>query len=520
MASQILTLLGGIGLFLFGMQTMTAALRQMAGGTLRAALATATRSPVRGVFVGALATAAIQSSTAVTLAAIGFVGAGLMTFAQSLGIVLGANVGTTVTGWVVALVGIRLKLGLLVLPLVFAAALVRLFAGGRIARVATAAIGFSLLFIGLDMMQAGATVLQGRITPQVLPPDTWIGRLELVALGALVAALIQSSSAGVAFAIVLLSNGSITLMQGAALVIGMDIGTTVTGLLATIGGSRDMRRTAMAHVAYNVVTAIGAFFLLPVFIGALSLARLDGPEALVAFHTGFNALGVLVVLPVVGPFARLVERLVPGRGADLAERLDMRLLADADAAIDAASGTAQAVADRLFQALGARLSAEGDSSALDRLEPGVEQAVDALQAFLTRIAVPEGQAAPLGRYSALLHVVDHLRRLANRAGQRERIDRAAGEPGLRRAALALGAELRRAARRPQPPDTAARLARIERLIVARSGRLRRAALLRDPTSDIHPADVFAVTDASRWLARSAHHAARIAAYDAEARAAR
>ena len=297
------------------------------------------------------------------------------------------------------------------------------------------------------------------------------------------------------------------------MVIGMDIGTTFKSLIATIGGSRDMRRTAMAHVAYNVVTGLAAFAVVGWAAPAMAvLTGGDAPAALVAFHTAFNLLGVMLMLPLTAPFARLIERMVPGRGPSLTQKLDPALLADPGAALDPAGAASDAIASALCAALGARLGPIADPAPLEELTPLLQPALDDLESFLTRIRVAEGDAATLARRSAALHRFDHLQRLAHRAAQAERIALLARDPVLRRPAASFGAALTRAASAPRDPATLRRLARLEATLLHRAHRLRRSALLREHAGLVSPDAVFDLTDASRWLTRSAHHAERIAHY--------
>ena len=153
---DLITALGGIGVFLLGMVVMTEGLKSLAGARISAWLADATRSPASGAVTGAIGTAILQSSSATTVAAVGFVGAGILTFSQSLGIIFGANLGTTITGWMVALVGFKLKLGSLLLPLIFGGVLLRIFASGRLASIGYACAGFGLIFVGIDLLQQAA----------------------------------------------------------------------------------------------------------------------------------------------------------------------------------------------------------------------------------------------------------------------------------------------------------------------------------------------------------------------------
>lgn len=519
MNTQILALIGGIGLFLFGMLILTDALRQLANVRMRAVLTRFTRSPLSGTLTGAFTTAIIQSSSATIVTVISFVGAGLMTFPQSIGVVYGANIGTTMTGWIVATLGLKLKLNLIALPMLLLASLMRASGGGRIAQIGLVLAGFSLIFIGLGMMQDGAAAFQELVTPQSFPADTWPGRLRLVLTGVVITVVIQSSSAGVAMALVLVSAGSLTLAQGAALVIGMDVGTTATALLATIGGSRAMRRTAVAHVAYNVVTGSAAFLLLGTVTPLLGqVFAADDPVALVTFHSLFNVVGALLMLPVTQPFARLIARLIPSAGDSLTDPLDRHLLPDPLAALTAAQSSAAAIARRIFATLGAALKDDSETrqSAMPTAE--VDLALGELEGFLSAISTDAHQGSQTAAYSALLHETDHLRRLFRRSQAQAVFAVLLSDRVLCRPVWLFAALLERAAR-DGPGPQAARFARLERAVARRVAGRRRALLLGEHAGLYSLQEVFTRTDVLRWLERSLHHAAQIAAYDGQVRAA-
>ncbi|WP_372603337.1 Na/Pi cotransporter family protein [Actibacterium sp.] len=509
MLAQILVLMGGVGLFLFGMQVLTDAIRQMANTHIRQILARFTTSPLTGALTGAATTAVIQSSSATMVTVIGFVGAGLMTFPQAIGVIYGANIGTTMTGWIVTLVGLKLKLGLAALPILFGASLLRILSSGRAARIGLALAGFALVFIGLDMMQDGAAIFRDILTPDSFPGDTFLGRLRLLLVGLIFTVVVQSSSAGIAMALVLMATGSIGLSQGAAMVIGMNVGTTVTGLMASIGGSRDMRCTAAAHVAYNVITGILAFALLGLCIPPLAAVMGAGnPAALVTFHTLFNVLGVAIMLPFTRPFARLIERLVPGKSISLTEALDQRLLPDPAASMDAATTAARTILQNMALETGLWLSPGRRRPPL-HLFTRIHPALDELQLFIAQIQIVSGHEAQLQRYSALLHQYDHLHRLAQQLDAGTHMTGLKADPGLRRATQAFGAALLRTG---NGQFNSARMQRLEKLIQGRVNRLRRSALLREHVGLISISGVFELTDSMRWLNRSVHNATQVLHY--------
>jgi phosphate:Na+ symporter len=509
----ILILLGGVGLFLLGMKTMTDALREAAGDRLRGLLARFTTTPLRGTLTGTAATAVVQSSTAVTLMTVGFVGAGMLGFPQALGVLYGANIGTTVTGWMVTILGLKLQLGQIALPGVFLSALLALFGKGSWARAGRGLSGFCLLFIGLDMMQAGLAATEGLVAPERLPGDGWGGRLALVAIGFAVVAVTQSSSAGVAMALVLVASGAVALTQAASMVIGMNLGTTLTALLASLGGSRGMQRTGLANLLFNLVTAVVAFPLIGVVVPALDRAAGgDVQTALMLFHTGFNVAGTLLFLPVTGAFARTVERLLPDRppvtGPALA--LDPALRSEPAVALDAAQQAVTVLANEVFAALAAALGPREDLRALAALPERVGPGLAELAVFLDRLSIPEDQGKLRARAGDILHQVDHLARLLRRAEKRSVLDTIATDPMLLRPARALSATLARSVDgREADAVTVRRLARLSALTERRAERHRRETLAPETESRLGIAGIYRRTDAVRWLERVTAHAERI-----------
>jgi phosphate:Na+ symporter len=512
MAGDLLSLLGGIGLFLFGMQTMTVALRDLASRRARSAIARFTRTPFTGFLTGAATTAVIQSSSATVMTTIGFVGGGLMTFPQALGVIFGANVGTTVTGWMVAILGLKLDLGAVSLPMLFVASLAATLARGRWALSGRALAGFSLVFLGLDLMQSGTGALEPLLGRAQLIGDGPGGILLLVAVGMLVTAIVQSSSAGVAATLVLLDGGLLPFVAAAALVIGMDLGTTLKSLVATVGGSTAMRRTAVAHVGFNVATAVVALLLLWTLPYLARVFGGDETSALVAFHTLFNLSGVALMLPFADRFAGLVERLVPGQDGALPEPLDKALAAEPAAALDAAGVAAGHLANAILGSLSDRLRG-GRSGPPPR---DVEAVLDDLEAFVLDLSLPPSDPGLKSRYAALLHMLDHLRRAIHRGAQDRRLATIRAEPLLARPACLLAVALDTARAGPRNARLAGRMARVHALVSGRSGRLRRGVLLREHAGLVAPSAVFEITDALRWLERVAFHLERIAHYAAAA----
>lgn len=397
---------------------MTEHLRQLAGDRMRSALMRFTRTPLSGAITGASCTAMLQSSSATTVAVVGFVGAGLMSFPNALGIIFGANIGSTATGWVVALLGFKLKLNLIVLPLIFLGVLLKLFSDGDRARWGLALAGFGLIFVGIGQMQEGMAGLDKIIDFDQLPADTLTGRLKLVGLGIAFTLITQASSAGVAASLTALYAGMIGFQQAAALVIGMDIGTTATALMASIGGSVEMRRTGASHVMYNFMTAILALALIDPYTTLWQRVTdgnlvAHGEIALVAFHTSFNTLGVLLILPFAQHFARLIIRLLPEPRWQPSQHMDPKLLEQPPLALTAIHLRAINQLQSLIHHCQATLSLKQAPTTLTPL-PQLQRSLDESQHFLDEIHLAPDDATEWPRLIAQLHGLDHLQRLHER----------------------------------------------------------------------------------------------------------
>lgn len=517
-AEQVFSALGGVGMFLLGMDVLSGALRDAAGPGLRRLLARFTTTPLRGVMTGALVTAVVQSSSATTVMTVGFVGAGLLNLGQALGILYGANIGTTMTGWLVSLFGLKLQLGDLAMAALLPASLALLLAHGATARIGRMVAGLALMLIGLELMQQALSGTVGLVLPEQMAGSGLLAMLELAVVGMVVTVLIQSSSAAVALTLVLLQAGIVDVMQAAAMVVGMNVGTTFTAFLASIGGSRQMRQTAVANLLFNLATGALALVLLFLVLseGLEDLAASAGPlTALMVFHTGFNLAGTAIFLPLTTHFARLVRWLVPEGREALLINLDTALLDDPDAALLAAHAAAMTIRNRIFSALADALVAPADLRALSALSPRVTMALDELEDYVTAISLAGSGARQRAAFSALLHEIDHLRRLYSRSQQKARIANLANDAVLVRPAGLLSAILRAVAARQGGKDEAARLARLEPLLEHRARRHRQVLMQGEHSGRYSVQDVFRHTDAMRWLQRSLHHVSRIMRYDRE-----
>lgn len=408
---------GGLGLFLLGMIIMTSALRNLAGESMRSMLMRFTGNPWSGALTGTCSTAILQSSSATTVATVGFVSAGLLNYSQALGIIFGANLGTTITGWLVVLVGFKLQLGSLLLPFILLGALLNLFANKRLANIGMALAGFALIFVGIDFLQEGLSSFQDIINPERLPQDTLIGRLQLILIGLVITTITQSSSAGVATALAALYAGNINFHQAAALVIGMDIGTTLTAVFSTIGGNIAARRTGFSHCIYNVFTALGALLILSPFVLGWeaifnSNISADAEIALVAFHSIFNLLGVFIILPFSHQFASLMCRLIPEDIPAFGEAFDEKLLQSPELAVNALQQNNSQQFLALLNYLSNLLDNNQRNKEIDL--QGLKAALDDSSIYADKLHLDPKQERTWHQLLSLIHALDHLQRLYER----------------------------------------------------------------------------------------------------------
>ncbi|MCV6611315.1 MAG: Na/Pi cotransporter family protein [Amphritea sp.] len=309
--SAIGDLIGGLGLFLLGMQMMTSGLKQAAGEALRKALEAATRSRLRGLISGTTITALVQSSSAVTVATIGFVNAGLLNLGQSIAVIYGCNIGTTMTGWLVATIGFKFKISAFALPMLGIGMILKLIGGEkRYAHIGTTLVGFALFFIGLSFLKGTFNGLENSIPFEAISESQW-GLALFVLAGFILTVLVQSSSAAMAITLSMAATGAIPLAAAGALVIGANLGTTSTAALAVIGATPNAKRIASAHVLFNLLTGLVGLVLLIGLAELINQSNLmqtfDMVILLALFHTLFNALGVAIMWPITTPMVKLLK---------------------------------------------------------------------------------------------------------------------------------------------------------------------------------------------------------------------
>src|SRR5215468_11240722 len=348
--STTISVLGGVGLFLLGMSVMTIGLKALAGSGLRTTLSKVAATPLSGTFWGAFVTLIVQSSSATTMTTIGLVSAGLLTFSQGLGLVFGANVGTTGTGWLIALIGVRVSLTAAALPMIFVGALIKLLGRGRVSAAGGALAGFALVLLGLTTLQQGMGGLAEQLHPADLPTvfgpgvNWWsslFAVLSLIVAGLVMTAVMQSSTASIAVTLSAYFAGAVGLDQACALIIGQNIGTATSSAMAAIGASSTAKRLALAYILFKLVAALIALLLFPLTTPLLVRASrtIDGVTLLAGYHTAYNVIGVLVLMPLINGFTRIVEWILPERGSPLTRCLDPAALATPIVAVEAVRRT-------------------------------------------------------------------------------------------------------------------------------------------------------------------------------------
>lgn len=515
MTALTFQLLGGIGLFLLGMVLLTDGLKAFAGNALRDALLRFTGTPYKAFASGTLVTLMVQSSSATTVTLIGFVSAGLLTFPQAMGVVLGASLGTTGTGWLVSVLGLKVSLGFYALPLVGIGALMQLLARGRGRPLGLALAGFGLIFIGIETLQGGMQDLAGRFDLAVLPATGFMGHLAAMAIGIVMTLVMQSSSAAVATTLTALHVQVVNFDQAAAMVIGAAIGTTATGALAAIGGSVSAKRTALTHILFNLATGLLALLLLPAFLWGLALAQRyaglePGAVSLAAFHTAFIAVGVAIFLPFIGTFARWIERLLPERGPPLTRLLDDSLLAAPAVALEATRRTLVDIAAKLVDLVQPMLESSA-TGVDDGRRAELHDAIEHTQRFYARIPSPAEHETLAGLRITLLHATDHLDRLADRLAPPAETREALLQPPLRQAVSECRKVLALALKGlggQAPEGWLVELAGHAEAL-ATLQRDERLAILRQTASGSRaPLEAMRALDAIRWLERVSNHAWR------------
>lgn len=309
-------LLAGLGIFMFGMFLMEESIKNLAGRSFKGFIQKSTTGRLRSIVSGTAVTAVLQSSSAVSLMVLAFVGAGIMAMENAIGVILGSNIGTTITAWIVAFFGFQVNIEEYSLPLIGIGGLGLIFLGRsvRYSNISKLMVGFGFLFMGLDYMKTSVEHLTATFDIASLPH---YGILTYALAGLVITAIMQSSSATIAIVLTSLNAEVIDFNAAAAMVVGANVGTTVTVILGTIGASQIKKRVALSHLSFNVITAIIGLILMPailsVIVATIGPVGQNAVMGVAMFHTLFNVIGVLVFLPFIGLLSTYLIKIYPDR---------------------------------------------------------------------------------------------------------------------------------------------------------------------------------------------------------------
>ncbi len=428
---KIITLLGGLALFLFGMDIMGKALERQAGGKLQTILAKMSSNVFKGFLLGLGVTAVIQSSSATTVMVVGFVNSGIMTLKQAVGVIMGSNIGTTVTAWILSLSGLEGDSFLIkffkpstLAPLIGIIGIVLYMGKSEKKRgIGTIMLGFMALMTGMDLMSSSMAFLK---------TEAWFADLMIsftnpiigILFGAALTAVIQSSSASIGILQGLCSTGVVTYGAAIPIILGQNIGTCITAIMGAIGANRNARRTAMVHLLFNVV---GAVMFAVVFYGFGIFAPWkflgDSVQAwdISVIHTGFNLIATAVLMPLNGLLVKLAYAIVPEvKEPERTELLDARLLATPAVAVQRAHEIAGEMAADAAKAmhLAIGLTRKFEAGVMEQvveLEDKTDRYEDALGTYLVKLSNMNLSVEDNRVLNTLLYSISDIERMADHA---------------------------------------------------------------------------------------------------------
>jgi phosphate:Na+ symporter len=428
---KIITLLGGLALFLFGMDVMGKALERQAGGKLQTILAKMSSNVFKGFLLGLGVTAVIQSSSATTVMVVGFVNSGIMTLKQAVGVIMGSNIGTTVTAWILSLSGlegdsfiIKLFKPSTLAPLIGIIGVI-LYMGKNEKRkgIGTIMLGFMALMTGMDIMGDSMEFLES---------EPWFAQLMIsfsnpivgILFGAGLTAIIQSSSASVGILQGLCGTGVVTYGSAIPIILGQNIGTCITAIMGAIGANRNARRTAMVHLLFNVVGVlifVVAFYGMGMFIDWKFLSETAAAWDIAVIHTCFNVAATIVLMPLNGMLVKLAYLFIPKEQTpQKVELLDERLLATPAVAVQRAQKIAGEMAADAAKAmhLAMGLTKKFDAAVMEQvmeLEDKTDRYEDALGTYLVKLSGMNLSVSDNRILNTLLYTVSDIERMADHA---------------------------------------------------------------------------------------------------------
>ena len=419
--SMTMSLLGGLALFLYGMKLMGEGLEKAAGDRLKRLLESLTRNPLMGLLVGVVFTMIIQSSSATTVMVVGFVNAGLLDLMQATGVILGANIGTTVTAWIVA--GFQAT-AFMPLVLLIGVAMIMFLKKLKLQRVGQVIAGFGMLFVGMGMMSDAMKPLAESAEFARLM-TAFSNPIMALLVGVAVTAIIQSSSASVGILEMLAIQGLVPLETSLYIIMGTNIGTCVTAMLSAVGATRTAKRAALIHLMFNVLGTLVVFILVSLLPVSTWIGHIDGPALQIAVaHTSFKVFEVLCFVLLRKWLVKLVMILVPGEDKQGEEKsrkfLDDRILSTPPIAVAQICKEIERMGDIAIANLTRAMDAffNKDSSLINEVEQS-EDVVNYLNHEITRYMVAAAQldlpASDVEQLGEMFHVVNDLERIGDHA---------------------------------------------------------------------------------------------------------
>ncbi len=427
---DVLTLIGGLCLFLFGMNTMGDALERRAGNSLKLLLSKLTKNKFMGFITGLAVTAVIQSSSATTVMVVGFVNSGIMTLSQAIGIIMGANIGTTITAWILSLGGISgdnvfvqlLKPSSFTPVLALIGIALLMFAKTRKKKdTAMILLGFATLMFGMDAMSGAVSGLRNIPEFQqlfVMFKNPLLG----VLVGAILTAIVQSSSASVGILQVLADTGGVSYAASVPIIMGQNIGTCVTAMISSVGTNKNARRTAVVHLSFNIIGALVWLAVFSVLSSILKPAILDESATRLGIsiiHTIFNILCTALLLPMASLLEKLAIKLVPdGKEKQVVAELDERLLATPSIAIERCNTLVVEMATEAVSSFKASLSilsefSEAEAENIRKSEDKTDHYEDILGTYLIKLSSHQLSDRDNTTVSKLLKAIGDFERISD-----------------------------------------------------------------------------------------------------------
>ena len=430
--TNVLSLIGGLALFLFGMNIMGEALEKRAGGSLRHILEKLTSSKWKGLLLGLLVTAVIQSSSATTVMVVGFVNSGIMALRQAIGVIMGANIGTTVTAWILSLTGISGDNFILTMlkptsftPILAAIGIIlNMFSKKESKKdVGTILLGFAVLMFGMDTMSAAVKPLKD--VPQfqnifLMFENPILG----VVAGAVVTGIIQSSSASVGILQALSATGKVTLGSAIPIIMGQNIGTCVTALLSSVGANKNARRAAVVHLCFNIIGTIvilSVFYILNAVVGFEFINDNANQVNIAIAHSAFNILCTAILIPFAGALEKLAMIIVKDTEEQEKNKLlDERFLATPSVAIERCHGVAVEMAEMSVASFKKSFGliekfSEKTVEEIRQEEEQVDSYEDKIGTYLVKLNAKNMSARDSSEVTELLHMISDFERISDHA---------------------------------------------------------------------------------------------------------